>query len=160
VPTARGSSKKRLLAEFLESRRPEIVGEGEWNELAARLAPVSERYLRSLLHEAGIPVDQPYDGARLKSLDELESSLIALQREYARAMGSGDAARARACRRAVIEAKDRARMVSRNPKVDAAKRGEKAEMVEWMLVWLENPEIFESWVELRKRARAALRPPG
>jgi hypothetical protein len=24
-------------------------------------------------------------------------------------------------------------------------------MVDWMLVWLENPGIFESWVGLRKQ---------
>jgi hypothetical protein len=148
---SRSSSKKGLLAGYLESRRPAAIGEAEWRELASLLAPVSESYLRSLLHDTGIPVAQPYDGARLKSLNELESSLIAMQREYARTLAEGDAMRARECRRAVIDAKDRARLVSRNPKVDPAKRAEKAEMVEWMLVWLENPEIFESWVELRKR---------
>jgi hypothetical protein len=36
--------------------------------------------------------------------------------------------------------------------VDPEKRAQKAEMVEWMLVWLENPGIFGAWAELRKRA--------
>jgi hypothetical protein len=26
----------------------------------------------------------------------------------------------------------------------------KEEMVQWMLVWLENPEIFPAWVEARR----------
>jgi hypothetical protein len=52
----------------------------------------------------------------------------------------------------VIQAKDRARLISRNEKVDSEKRRQRAEMVEWMLVWLENPGIFESWVALRKKA--------
>jgi hypothetical protein len=147
-----------MLAEYLQSRCPAAIGEAEWRELAQLLAPVSESYLRTLLHETGLPVAQPYDGARLKSFDELESSLIAMEREYARSMAEGEAVRARACRRVVIDAKDRARLVSRNTKVDPAKRAEKAEMVEWMLVWLENPQIFASWVELRKRARNATLP--
>ena len=58
---------------------------------------------------------------------------------------------ARECRRVVIQAKDRARLVSRNEKVDPEKRKVKAEMVDWMLVWLENPGIFEAWARLRKQ---------
>ena len=27
-------------------------------------------------------------------------------------------------------------------------------MVQWMLVWLENPEVFPAWVEARKNALA------
>jgi hypothetical protein len=46
----------------------------------------------------------------------------------------------------VIAAKDRAKfLVERNPA--------KAEMVQWMLVWLENPEVFPAWVEARKKVR-------
>ena len=26
-------------------------------------------------------------------------------------------------------------------------------MAQWMLVWLENPEVFPAWVEARKKAR-------
>jgi hypothetical protein len=32
-----------------------------------------------------------------------------------------------------------------------AKRAQKEEMTQWMLVWLENPAIFPAWVEARKR---------
>jgi len=28
----------------------------------------------------------------------------------------------------------------------------KEEMVLWMLTWLENPGVFATWLELRKRA--------
>jgi hypothetical protein len=28
-------------------------------------------------------------------------------------------------------------------------------MAEWMLVWLEDPSLFESWVEVRKRVMEA-----
>jgi hypothetical protein len=29
-------------------------------------------------------------------------------------------------------------------------------MAQWMLVWLENPEVFAAWVEARKRVAGAL----
>jgi hypothetical protein len=30
------------------------------------------------------------------------------------------------------------------------KKAQKEEMIQWMLVWLENPGIFPAWVKLRK----------
>ncbi len=144
----RSKSKKLRLGEYLEERRPAAITEEVWRELAALLAPVSENYLRELLHATGLPIEPPFGGVRQRSFEELAESLLELERAY----GSGDAARKKACRRVVIQAKDRARLVSRNPKVDPEKRRQKEEMVEWMLVWLENPGIFESWVRLRKQA--------
>jgi len=36
--------------------------------------------------------------------------------------------------------------------VAAEKRAEKAEIRQWFRVWLETPEAFFDWLELRKRA--------
>jgi hypothetical protein len=41
--------------------------------------------------------------------------------------------------------------VARRPTTSPEKRAQKDEMVQWMLVWLENPEVFPAWVEIRKR---------
>jgi hypothetical protein len=149
---SRSKSKKQRLEEFLRERQPAAIGEEQWLELAALLAPISESYLRELLNSTGLEVAQPFRGARLGSFEDLETSLLDMEKEYEKAVATGDATRATACRRAVIQAKDRARLISRNPKVDADKRKQKEEMVEWMLVWLENPGIFGTWVALRKNA--------
>jgi hypothetical protein len=79
---------------------------------------------------------------------------------YIEANGAGDGDRARYCRRQVIAAKDRARFLAANPRTAAEKRAEKNEMAQWMLVWLENPQVFPAWVDARKRALllAALDP--
>jgi hypothetical protein len=146
---SRGKSKKQRLEEFLREKRSAAIGEEQWRELTALLAPISESYLRDLLHATGLEIAQPFGGARLSSFEELEASLIAMEKTYAKAVAAGDRARATACRRAVIQAKDRARLISRNPKVDQEKRKQKEEMVEWMLVWLENPGIFATWAALR-----------
>ena len=80
---------------------------------------------------------------------ELEASLRELSELYA----AHDQLR-RACRDAVIEAKDRARFASRNQRASELKRTIKAEMVEWMLVWLGDPALFEEWARLRREHMA------
>jgi hypothetical protein len=145
-------SKKQRLEEFLRENHPPAISEERWRELATLLAPISETYLRDLLQATGLPIAQPFGGVRQSSFEDLEASLIELEKAYSNAVANHDRRRAIACRRVVIQAKDRARLISRNQKVDAEKRGQKAEMAEWMLVWLENPGIFESWVALRKKS--------
>lgn len=120
----RSRFKKRRLEEFLEERRPAAVSEEIWRELVALLSPISESYLRDLLQGLKLPVAQPFGGVRQSSFKELEASLLEIESAYAKAMASGDMTRAKACRRVVIQAKDRARIVSRNEKVDPEKRTE------------------------------------
>jgi hypothetical protein len=48
--------------------------------------------------------------------------------------------------------KRRAEMISRNHKVEAHKRAEKEEISNWFRVWLENPDAFFDWLEVRKQA--------
>lgn len=81
-----------------------------------------------------------------KSFDQLEASLCEFQRLYADCPDLR-----RELRDIVIRTKDRARYASRNPKVAAEKRAIKVEMVEWMLVWLGDPAMFEDWVRLRRQ---------
>jgi hypothetical protein len=151
---ARPKSKKQRLEEYLREHQPDSISEERWRDLVSLLAPISENYLRDLLQATGLPVAQPFGGVRQSSFEELEASLLEMEHAYAKAVADHDLARAAACRRAVIQAKDRARLISRNEKVEPEKRKQKEEMAEWMLVWLENPGIFESWVALRKKATA------
>lgn len=144
-------SRKQALAEYLSARGFAAIGETEWQELTRALAPISESYLRDLLRATGLPFAQPYAGIRQKSFDELEQSLREMLEVYAEAVRAGNRLRARYCRRQVIAAKDRARYIARNPKTQPEKQAQKEEMVQWMLVWLENPDVFPAWVEVRKR---------
>lgn len=91
------------------------------------------------------------EGVRQDSFDQLERTLLALEAEYSPARERGDAPRQKACRRLVIEAKDHARWFLRRPAVTEEERREKREMIDWMLVWLENPAIFPEWVRLRRK---------
>jgi hypothetical protein len=145
-----GASKRRRLAEYLATRRPDRIGDAEWGEIGCALAPVSDSRLRELLRRTGIPVDQPWAGVRQRNFAELEQSLVEMAAEYARSKEAGLTDRARACRRVVIAAKDHARLAVRNPRNSPATRAQKAEMVEWMLVWLGDPAMFRGRVEIRK----------
>jgi hypothetical protein len=37
-----------------------------------------------------------------------------------------------------------------NPRVSPDKRAEKREIATWFRIWLETPELFFDWLELRK----------
>lgn len=59
----------------------------------------------------------------------------------------------RLVRETAIKGKQRAVMIANNPRVEAEKRQEKAEIAEWFTIWLQSPEIFENWIELRKNSK-------
>lgn len=80
--------------------------------------------------------------ASLKKLDNL-------RREFARRK---DREGIRRVRETVLKGKRRARMIAGNSSVNERKRQEKAEMAEWFTVWLNQPEIFEEWLQLRRRS--------
>lgn len=147
---ARGSSVKQRVRDYLAEKQPGAITEGVWSELLSRLAPVSESYVRELLCAAGLPFEQPYAGVRQHTLEELEQSLREMQEAYAEAKAAGNRERAAYCRRQVISARDRAKFLARSPRTTPEKQALKAEMAQWMLVWLENPEVFPAWVEARK----------
>jgi hypothetical protein len=139
------------LREFLASGRITAIGENEWQAALRTLAPISESYLRDLLRAEGLPFAQPYAGIRQKSFADLERDLRDMLAVYAEAMRTADRLRARYCRRQVIAAKDHARFLVRHAKTSPEKKAQKEEMAHWMLVWLENPDVFPAWVEIRKR---------
>ena len=155
---AAGSSAKQRLREYLADAQPPAITEAVWRDLLTKLAPVSESYLRDLLRQTGLPFEQPYAGIRQHTLEELELSLREMLQVYSQARAAGDRERARYCRRQVIAAKDRARFLGRSGRMPAEKQVLKKEMVDWMLVWLENPEVFPAWVEARKRAISTAPP--
>ena len=145
----RSSSRKAQLREYLQARQPARINGAVWEELLAALAPISENYLRRLLRDTGLPFDQPWAGVRQESFETLEQSLLEMERIYSEGMESGDRAKAQVCRNAVIQAKDHARLSLK--KAEPEKQARKQEMIQWMLVWLENPGVFPAWVALRKQ---------
>ncbi len=130
-------SKRTELARWLEVHRPVQVGDAELKTLQAELAPISPSYLRKLLRASGAALHPLVEGVRQDDLESLERTLLVLLGEDRRA-----------ARTLIIEAKDHAKWTSK-------KHPEKAEMILWMLTWLENPGIFPEWLAIRKHALRA-----
>ena len=143
-------TKRNRVREFAAARGWTRVGESEWLELRAALPDISEETLRSV----GLEIESPWSGVAQHTLEELETSLGGMTAVY-----EARADLRRYCREQVIAAKDHARWASRTSRVDEVKRALKAEMVEWMLVWLSDPSLFPAWAALRREnlRREALR---
>ncbi|MEO8028239.1 MAG: hypothetical protein ABI823_17275, partial [Bryobacteraceae bacterium] len=123
-----------------------------WRALLAEHS-VSESYLRTLLRNSEIPLDPLVDGVHQDSLDALEHSLLALLDTYESAKSSGDREIVSASRKAVISGKDHAKWAHERAS-DPAKKSEKDEMIQWMLMWLENPPLFRDWIRVRRTVLA------
>ncbi len=65
---------------------------------------------------------------------------------------SSDRVGASLVRALVLKGKQRAQNLAANPRVSPAKRQEKQEIVRWFTVWLQTPDLFFDWLELRKRS--------
>lgn len=49
-------------------------------------------------------------------------------------------------------AKQRALVTAGNPRTGVKRKAECAEIAEWLTIWLNQPEIFDTWLELRQRS--------
>ena len=134
-------TRKQLLRDYVVRQGWSRIGEPEWSQLRAAFPDASETTLRG----CGVPVDTPWSGVESHTLAELEEAL----REFSRIYADRPDLR-RYCRDQVIAAKDRARWAAKSSRVEESKRRLKAEMVEWMLVWLGDPATFPVWARLRK----------
>jgi hypothetical protein len=130
------ASVARLLAdEGAELRHAEVL------ELDARRrsADPYEAMLRNVLKFS----DFAQAAASLKRLENL-------RRQLAR---KKDQEGLRRVRETALKGKQRAQMIAGNKNVDERKRAEKTEIAHWFTVWLQQPEIFEDWLHLRRRSK-------
>jgi hypothetical protein len=51
-----------------------------------------------------------------------------------------------------LKGKQRAEGLAANPRVSLARRAEKREIAAWFRVWLESPDLFFDWLEVRKNS--------
>ena len=129
------TSMARLLAdEGAELRHAEVLElDAKW-----RSADPYEAMFRNVLKFA----DFQQAASSLRNLENL-------RRKFAR---SNDQRGLRRVRETGLKGKQRAQMIAGNRNVDARKREEKAEIAEWFTIWLQQPEIFQDWLELRRRS--------
>lgn len=115
------------------------------------------RHSEVLEADARWRADDPHDALfrnvlKFSTFDEAAASikrLDNLRREFKR---RADREGLRRVQDTVLKGRRRAEMIARNASVNERKRAEKAEIAEWFAVWLRQPEIFDDWLDLRRRS--------
>jgi hypothetical protein len=173
-------TKKQLILDFFRTHRWQSVGREEIRtvetELRGALGPTgrtSFSYIANVLRQAGARVDyedryvdplmEGTYASRLKGvlqfgdLAAAEASLRQLDANYREYLQAADQVGTRLVRSLVLKGKQRARSLAASPRVSRERRQEKQEIATWFRVWLETPDIFFDWLELRKQSEEFLR---
>jgi len=96
--------------------------------------------------------DEFEDILHFKTLQDAEVSLTRLDELLHRFRAHNEPAAAGRVLDIARLGKRRAEMISRNRKVTAQKREEKKEIAEWFRIWLEAPDTFFDWLNVRKES--------
>lgn len=90
------------------------------------------------------------DVLRFATLEDAERTIARLDQLRRRFAAEGDAAAAERARELARAGRRRAEMIAGNRRIALARRAEKAEVARWFALWLEQPDAFFDWLELRK----------
>ena len=156
---ARGLSVERFTPAEIEQIRRQLIAR------AGATGKTSPDYIASVLEDAGLRVvwstradtqghyeEEFHDLLHFATLEDAEMCLVRLDELLRKFRGEGD----RAAVERVLEVgrlgRRRAEMIARNPKVEPQKRAEKEEVMQWFKIWLETPDAFFDWLEVRKQS--------
>lgn len=168
------SSKKQLILESGANLKRPSLGLSELRrvqqDLRQRLVPAkppSLGYIASVLRAAGLQVDYEdrytaplipdrYAGRlegvlRFDDLTTAEAALRSLDGAYREYESGSDRAGVSLVRKLVLHGKQHAGSLAGNARVQPGKRQEKREIATWFRIWLESPNLFFDWLELRKQ---------
>jgi hypothetical protein len=125
----------------------------------------SAEYISSVLTEAGLRVvrsvhedatemyeEEFEDLLHFSTLEEAEMCLIRLDELLRKFQGEGNRHATERVREVALLGRRRAEMIAHNHKVEGPKRAEKQEIARWFGVWLETPDAFFDWLEMRKQS--------
>lgn len=90
---------------------------------------------------------------KFSDFGQVVASLRRLENLRQKFLGENDKEGLRLVKETALKGKNRALMISKNPKVETLKRREKAEIAEWFTLWLQSPEVFENWILLRQNSK-------
>lgn len=168
---AKERSKKELILDAAKEFATERITAAEIEQIRRRLIAqtgsegnTSADYIASVLTDAGRRVmlsthadtegryeEEFHDLLHFSTLEEAEMCLIRLDELYRKFRRERDRAAEERAREVGALGRRRAEMIARNHKVDPAKRAEKEEIAQWFAVWLQTPDVFFDWLEVRKQ---------
>jgi hypothetical protein len=139
--------RRRLLAEHGEA------GKTGSDYIADVLKDAGHRVLLTLQEEAEEQYEEEFeDLLHFKTLVDAEVSVMRLDELMRKFREKGEHAAVERVLNVARLGKRRAEMISRNHKVEPHTRAEKAEIANWFRIWLETPDSFFDWVDLRKQS--------
>jgi hypothetical protein len=167
-------SKKELILAYSTAHQLERITLSEIRaieaELRRQLGPAqrtSASYIATVLRAAGKLVEYEDDYTepalpeayrsqlegvlKFRTLEDAEQSLRRLDQVYRGYRASGDQTGMGLVWKLVVRGKNRTQRLATSSKVNRRTRFEKQEIAGWFRVWLETPEIFWDWLELRKQ---------
>ncbi len=169
LTVARELAKPRFTPAEIEQIRRQLIAQlGERGKTSAD-------YIVSVLEEAGMRVamstrsdtegkyeEEFADLLHFSTLEEAEMCLVRLDELLRKFLHEKERAAAERVREVARLGRRRAEMIARNHKVDEKKRAEKEEVAQWFAIWLETPDAFFDWLEVRKQSPDFLKkfPPG
>jgi hypothetical protein len=161
LQAARAFGKARFTPAEIEQIRRQLI---------ARLGvdgKTSEDYIGSVLEEAGLRVawskeseedaagrydEELSDLLHFSTLAEAEMCLIRMDELFRKFQSEHLRGGEERVREVARLGRRRAEMIARNHKVDPKKRAEKQEVARWFGIWLETPDAFFDWLEVRKQS--------
>ncbi|HKN24430.1 MAG TPA: hypothetical protein VJX72_06250 [Candidatus Acidoferrum sp.] len=148
--------QKWTTAEVEQLRRKLIADHGEAGKssndyISEVLQSVGWKVQLSEREEAEERFEEEFeDILHFKTLQDAEVSITRLDELFRRFQTHGEKAAVERVLEIARLGKRRAEMISHNRKVEAHKRQEKTEIAEWFRIWLETPDAFFDWLEVRK----------
>ncbi|MGB9466262.1 MAG: hypothetical protein WBR10_14225, partial [Candidatus Acidiferrum sp.] len=111
------------------------------------------KVLLTLQEEAEEQYEEEFeDLLHFKTLEDAEVSIMRLDELMRKFQAHGEHAAVERVLGVARLGKRRAEMISRNHKVEANKRAEKVEIASWFRIWLETPDAFFDWLDVRKQS--------
>jgi hypothetical protein len=165
-------SKKGLILAAAQEIKTQSWTPAEIDQLRRRLiathgeaGKTSSEYITDVLKDAGYKLllnlqedaedqyeDEFEDILHFTTLQDAEVSLMRLDELMRRFQAHGEQSAVERVLNVARLGKRRAEMIARNKKVQAQKRAEKEEMSDWFRIWLETPDAFFDWLDVRKQS--------
>jgi hypothetical protein len=159
LETASEISTQRWTAAEIEQLRRKLLAEhGEAGKTGSDyivdvLKGAGYKVVLSLQEEAEEQYEEEFeDLLHFKTLQDAEVSLMRLDELMRRFKAHDEKIAVERVLNVARLGKRRAEMIARNPKVERPKREEKQEIANWFRIWLETPDSFFDWLDVRKRS--------
>src|ERR1700737_782221 len=128
------------------------AGKTQNDYIAEVLKDAGQKILLSQQEEAEDQYEDEFeDLLHFKTLEDAEVSIMRLDELMRKFQVHNERAAVERVLNVARLGKRRAEMISRNPKVEPNKRAEKIEIANWFRIWLETPDAFFDWLDVRKQ---------